>query len=104
MPCNADTQVGWLHSDGSFKAPPAPPTVEVEALERSWRDAAIESVKWLVERHRGQSELGLSTTLGSDQYRELLTYVQELRDWPQSPGFPAVAGRPTVPGWVPEQT
>lgn len=71
--------------------------------ERAWRDAEIERVKWLRERHRDQIEIGEQTTLTADQFNELLAYVQRLRDWPQSPEFPLVKHRPTEPQWLDEQ-
>jgi hypothetical protein len=73
-----------------------------EADARVWRDGGIESVRWLRERHREEVELGVPTTLTAEQYGELLMYVQALRDWPQTEGFPAVEQRPAIPEWVAE--
>lgn len=70
---------------------------------RAWRDDEIESLRWLRERHREEVELGVSSTLTAEQYVELLTYVQALRDWPQTEGFPAAEQRPAPPEWVAEQ-
>ncbi len=75
-----------------------------ERTERAWRDAQMESVKWLRDRHRDEQELGLSLSLTDNQSRELLVYIQALRDWPQSPVFPEEASRPKAPEWVAEQT
>ncbi len=99
-PCSVEIEVGWSYSGGAFKAPPPLSRAEIETLERNWRDATIDRVKWLVERHRGQTELSIATTLSSEQYRELLVYVQMLRDWPQSPDFPAQQLRPVAPAWI----
>ncbi|OAI93523.1 phage tail assembly chaperone [Pseudomonas putida] len=78
-----------------------PPTQEqVEAAERAWRDAAVVDVTWLRERHRDERELGRDTTLSADQFGELLSYLQSLRDWPQSEQFPEPDHRPTAPGWI----
>ncbi len=68
--------------------------------ERYWRDTEIESVKWLRERHRDELELSLPVSLSADQYGELLTYLQLLRDWPQAVEFPDQAHRPPKPDWV----
>ncbi|PLR61499.1 hypothetical protein QCBJ_23350 [Pseudomonas sp. QC2] len=59
---------------------------------------------WLRERHRDQQEIGGSTTLSDDQFAELLVHMQALRDWPQSPAFPASEYRPVAPAWIAEQT
>ena len=72
-------------------------------LERQWRDAELENVQWLRERHRDESDLELAHTLTPDQFKQLLSYLQELRDWPQSPDFPALQQRPVAPDWIANQ-
>lgn len=72
------------------------------AQEREWRDAALASVMWLRERHRDQVEIKVPTTLTTEQFEELLVYIQALRDWPQSPAFPNPEERPTEPTWLSE--
>lgn len=71
--------------------------------ERQWRDAELSSVMWFRERHRDQLEVEAPTTLTSEQFKELLVYVQALRDWPQSVDFPDVQHRPAAPPWIAEQ-
>jgi hypothetical protein len=78
--------------------------IDLEVVERMWRDAEIESVKWLRERHRDELEIGVDTTLATEQFSELLLYVQSLRDWPQSPNFPNNQERPEPPAWIANQT
>lgn len=80
------------------------PEEQVASEERAWRDAEVESVKWLRERHRDEMDLEIASTLTAEQFKELLTYLQALRDWPQSPDFPTLALRPIQPGWIAEQT
>ncbi|MBJ2205706.1 phage tail protein [Pseudomonas carnis] len=77
--------------------------VEVASQERIWRDAELERVKWLRERHRDELELSIPHSLTDDQYGQLLEYMQLLRDWPQSSNFPDQEHRPPVPAWVAEQ-
>lgn len=72
--------------------------------ERGWRDDELSSVMWLRERHRDQLEIGAVATLTSDQFNELLLYMQALRDWPQSADFPDVQHRPAAPPWIAEQS
>lgn len=79
---------------------PVEAPVDMSANEREWRDAQLQSVMWLRERHRDQQEIGGDTTLSADQFAELLVYMQALRDWPQTPDFPASDHRPVPPAWV----
>ena len=91
----------WV-ADGGHPLPKS--TVEEAANEeRRWRDLELQGVAWLRERHRDQAELGSDTTLSADQYSELLTYMQQLRDWPQSVSFPDASKRPVPPGWIKDQ-
>lgn len=71
--------------------------------ERKWRDAELSAFMWLRERHRDQLDIGTTTTLTSEQFNELLVYIQALRDWPQSPHFPDTEQRPVAPPWIAEQ-
>jgi len=75
---------------------------DLQAAERSWRDAELERWLWLRERHRDQQEIQLDTTLSNEHFSELLTYFQALRDWPQSSLFPASEQRPQRPVWLSE--
>ena len=53
-------------------------------LIRAIRTDLINEYKWLIERHRDQRDAGDPTTLSDDQFRQLLKYVQQLRDLPQT--------------------
>lgn len=83
---------------------PPPSRQQIEALEREWRDAAVNAVLWLRERHRDEQDMQRSTTLTPAQFVELLTYLQALRDWPQSAAFPVIEHRPVALPWIAEQT
>lgn len=79
---------------------PAPLSSEQAAeLERAWRDSALLVPCALRDRHRDEIELGIAATLTSEQFAELLAYIQQLRDWPQSELFPAAEHRPVPPAW-----
>ncbi|SIS15097.1 phage tail assembly chaperone [Pseudomonas sp. A214] len=78
-------------------------TYELAAVERRWRDAEIESVRWLRERHRDEVDSDRLTTLTIEQSAELLDYLQALRDWPLSPDFPSDELRPAAPPWLADQ-
>lgn len=71
-----------------------------EVIGRAWRDAEITRVTWLRDRHRDEVELGDQTSITPEQYTELLAYIRDLRDWPETPEFPAEESRPEEPDWV----
>ncbi|WP_248769641.1 phage tail assembly chaperone [Pseudomonas sp. MWU12-2345] len=73
------------------------------AAERTWRDKEMAALIWLRDRHRDQLEIGGETGLTAEQFAELLVYMQALRDWPQSPGFPDSQARPPAPLWLADQ-
>ncbi|NWD44876.1 MULTISPECIES: hypothetical protein [Pseudomonas] len=90
----------WLE-EGGIPVPQDGPVMQ--SLERDWRNSQIESIKWLRERHRDEADMAANTTLSSAQFFELLTYLQQLRDWPQAVEFPAMDKRPKAPGWISQQ-
>lgn len=86
---------------GKVEYRPIPGALEV--AERAWRNTELERVKWLRERHRDQQEIDAPPVLSGEQFAELLTYMQALRDWPQSELFPDIEQRPPAPAWIAEQ-
>ena len=64
---------------------------------RSERDTRIYAVLWMRERHADELELGKETSLTPEQYTELLTYIQALRDLPAQPGAPWDGGGDLTP-------
>lgn len=85
-----------------LREPPEDPDAAANT-ERAWRDNELANTVWLRDRHRDQLDIGVETTLSSDQFNELLVYMQALRDWPQSPAFPATEQRPVAPAWIATQ-
>lgn len=53
------------------------------ALFRIRRDVRLAVSQWLVDRHRDQVALGMTTSLTTQQFAALLTWRQQLRDLPQ---------------------
>src|SRR5690606_28386362 len=86
--------------DGGWVVNEAKKQAGEQTAERAWRDQQIAAVEWLRNRHRDQLEIGAPTTLTAGQYQELLQYMQDLRDWPQSAEFPAQEYRPQPPEWL----
>lgn len=78
----------------------AAPLPADSSAERAWRDGELVAVMWLRERHRDQLEIEAPTTLTGEQFKELLVYLQALRDWPQSADFPNTLHRPAAPPWI----
>ena len=92
-----------IDDEGNIAKHPYVAVIDQPAVERAWRDAELERIKWLRERHRDQQELQTPTTLSNEQFSQLLAYLQELRDWPQSEAFPESEERPVAPSWVIDQ-
>lgn len=94
-----------LQPDGSITKEPLPPLdPEVLAdIERGWRDGEIDRTQWLTARHRDEQDMDQATTLTAEQFAELLTYRQALRDWPLKPDFPQMEFRPIAPSWIKDQ-
>ncbi|NWD81902.1 phage tail protein [Pseudomonas reactans] len=104
----ANPQPGKIRAHDSDGLPilidPPPLTgLELSSQERQWRDFELSSVMWLRERHRDQQEIGIEVALSSEQFKELLVYMQALRDWPQSQHFPDNEHRPPAPPWIVDQ-
>ncbi|WP_433886343.1 phage tail assembly chaperone [Pseudomonas vranovensis] len=81
--------------------------VEHRALEglaaieqRAWRNSQLLRVEWLRNRHRDEQDLQRKLTLTETQFTELLGYMQQLRDWPQSEAFPENKHKPVAPPWI----
>ncbi|WP_411330105.1 phage tail assembly chaperone [Desulfovibrio desulfuricans] len=74
--------------DGWSDTPPPLTTEELFFRIRGQRDARINSVLWMRERHSDELALGKETSLSQEQYTALLTYIQALRDLPAQPGAP----------------
>ncbi|MGY3922485.1 phage tail assembly chaperone [Aeromonas jandaei] len=73
----------------------------VESSARAARDEAIASSMWIAERHRSEVSIGADSTITEQQYIQLLTYHQSLRDWPAQPGWPDI-DMPPEPDWLAE--
>jgi hypothetical protein len=81
------------------EATPTSSSPQESALaERQWRDVQLNDTDRLIARHRDELETKTTTTLTALQYAALQQYRSDLRDWPSSRQFPAVTGRPVLPG------
>lgn len=69
-------------------------TEQIAEQVRAERDAKIEAVRWRIERHKDELELGIPLT---EPLEPLLQYTQALRDVPQQEGFPESVEWPEQP-------
>lgn len=97
--CPDQVRSGWLYSNGSFSEKVVSEE-DRRAAERQWRDVELSARQWLRDRHRDEQDLGRPTTLSNVLFTELLSYLQALRDWPQSESFPDSQKRPKLPIWI----
>jgi len=103
----AENAAGKIIAADEQGAPVAidPPGLNAEQLvakERTWRDRLLVTATGMRDRHRDQLELSISPTLVPEQFVALLSYIQLLRDWPQSADFPNLEKRPEPPSWLAE--
>lgn len=94
---------GWVKeglvamTDEEVSAHLAPKPLTTEQLAdkvRAERDAKIEAMRWRIERHKDEIELGNEPL---EPLEPLLQYVQALRDVPQQAGFPENTEWPAEP-------
>ncbi|WP_256672214.1 phage tail assembly chaperone [Pseudomonas sp. ANT_J12] len=67
---------------------------------RKWRNEQLMASQWLLDRDRDEIAAGIPLTLTTEDFYELIEYRQELRDWPQRPGFPKKTTKPLAPDWL----
>lgn len=69
-------------------------------LARLWVDAKLKASENIVSQYRDARDLGRTSPITPEQFTELLTWRQDVREWPQATGYPAEATQPTAPGWI----
>jgi hypothetical protein len=70
-------------------------------LVRQIRNKLLSETDWLILRHQDEIARGVQTTLTAEQYQELLTYRQELRDLPENPNLDVFNPQfPQKPSWM----
>lgn len=65
---------------------------------KAQRGNLLSGSDWYSMRHRDQVEAGITPSLTPEQFTELMTYRQALRDWPTSGDFSE--SFPTPPPWM----
>jgi len=69
-------------------------------LARLWIEASLKTSETLVSEYRDARDLGAALPITAEQFSELLTWRQTVREWPQVAGYPIEASRPDVPAWI----
>lgn len=83
-------------------APQKPDDVKAAEI-RAERDRRIDAMRWRIERFQTQLAAGLPTTDTAETYRDILLYLQYLRDLPNLSEFPDVSV-PDFDEWLAGQT
>ncbi|GEM_PF-905260 len=73
-----------------------PDEVVLAQAVRSDRARRITRVRWIIDRHRDEGALGITTTLTAEDYQAVLRYIQDLRDVPEQGGFPHTISWPEL--------
>lgn len=60
---------------------PEPTEEELKANKRMERNVLLQGTQDRIDRYRNQKELGIETTDGEEVYKQLLAYMQHLRDY-----------------------
>ena len=95
-----------VFQDGTWTVRPASADDDDPGLEpdeallahavRTDRTRRIARVRWLIDRHRDEVALGVTTTLTAEDYRGVLQHIQDLRDVPDQAGFPHTISWPEL--------
>lgn len=73
----------WYVS-GYAPAEPEPTIDEKKMMVRGTRDNYIYDIEWRVSRYRDQVEMQMPTSDTEETYRQILQYMQYLRDYPEA--------------------
>ena len=88
----------YLQVNGEYVLTSSAEAIEQKKDEaRAERDRRIKAILWRIERYQTQEAAGLETTDTAEHYKEILLYVQALRDIPEQEGFPDAIEWPEEP-------
>lgn len=65
---------------------PGPTIEELQNQRRGVRDSYLNGIEWRVDRYKDQLALGVPTNDTETTYRQVLQYMQYLRDYPNNLG------------------
>lgn len=79
---------------------PGPDVAQLATDARAQRNLRIGKARWLIDRHRDEVAMGLTTTLTPEDYQLVLQHVQNLRDVPEQAEFPMAIAWPALPAEI----
>ncbi|MDF5893473.1 hypothetical protein P4A93_17845 [Pseudomonas syringae pv. syringae] len=69
-------------------------------LAKLWVELRLKVSDNLVSQYRDARDLGGELPITPEQFTQLLTWRQAVREWPQVPGYPKEATQPATPDWI----
>ncbi|WP_235813579.1 hypothetical protein, partial [Pseudomonas syringae] len=69
-------------------------------LAKLWVELRLKVSDNLVSQYRDARDLGGELPVTPEQFTQLLTWRQAVRDWPQVPGYPKETTQPVTPDWI----
>ncbi|ARA80081.1 hypothetical protein ACDH60_12800 [Pseudomonas ficuserectae] len=69
-------------------------------LAKLWIEASLKASDKLVSEYRDARDLGGVLPITAEQFTQLLTWRQAVREWPLVSGYPDKATQPATPDWI----
>ncbi|MGN2406464.1 hypothetical protein ACTACD_11800 [Pseudomonas syringae] len=69
-------------------------------LAKLWVELRLKVSDNLVSQYRDARDLGGELPITPEQFTQLLTWRQAVREWPQVPGYPMETTQPVTPVWI----
>ncbi|KPB24175.1 hypothetical protein [Pseudomonas amygdali] len=69
-------------------------------LAKLWVELRLKVSDNLVSQYRDARDLGGELPITPEQFTQLLTWRQAVREWTQVPGYPKEATQPITPDWI----
>jgi len=79
---------------------PAKADVQLAAEIRATRNEYLSKLDRVILRHRREIDLGTTTKLTDDQFKQVLQIAQDLANVPEQATFPTSVTWPTQPSWL----
>ncbi|KWS32222.1 hypothetical protein [Pseudomonas syringae] len=69
-------------------------------LAKLWVELRLKVSDNLVSQYRDARDLDGELPITPEQFTQLLTWRQSVREWPQLPGYPKETTQPVTPDWI----
>lgn len=92
----------FLERGGAFRAYAEDIIVQSDpaVLARLWIEVKLQTSEAVVAQYRDARDLGGDLPITAEQFTQLLTWRQSVREWPKVAGYPDEATQPQIPGWM----